>query len=140
MNPKLKAALTITAIIVIALTSLAVASALLTSNPVDVTPQLTTAPTTEPTTTPEPTETTEPVTYTLTLEANTTAPFLGETVKLTATINPAVQGVPISFLKNGTLIEGSQTVTNSQGIAEYITDPLTGPATKTYTAQCNTPE
>lgn len=132
LNPALKAVLIVASVVLcIVLVTWGVAAAVqYWSNPVTVQPQ----PTLKPTVTPTPSATETPVTYTVTLAANTTVPYIGEAITLTATITPPIEGVTVIFLKNND-IQGNA-VTNEEGIAVYTTAPITGSLSRVYNATC----
>ena len=73
-------------------------------------------------------------TPTITLVSNVTQPFIGETVRFEATLNPVQVGIAILFYQNGTLINTSST--DATGKAVYITAPITNTDHLTYTANC----
>jgi len=121
LNPVLKAVLIVASVVLcIVLVTWGVAAAVqYWSNPVTVQPQQILTPA---------------VTYTVTLAANTTSPYIGEAITLTATVTPPIEGVTVIFLKNND-IQGNA-VTNEDGIAVYTTAPITGSLSRVYNATC----
>ena len=90
----------------------------LTSNTVTVNPQPT------PTPTPSPT---------LVLASNTTTPYIGDAIKLTATLSTHQPGIAVTFYMGSANIGIAATDGNGNAVLE--TDPLAA-GTKTFYASC----
>jgi hypothetical protein len=80
---------------------------------------------------PSPTPTPEP-TPTLALSVNTTTPYVGENIELTATLSNGADGVTVDFYRNNVLMGSNITVS---GVCTYIA-PITNENQKIYNATC----
>lgn len=139
MNQKILAIIIVVLVASLVVAGVVIAASVLWSNPVTVTPQLNPTPTPTPTPSPSPSPSPTPIVYTLNLDVNTTTPFIGEAIKLTATITPITEGVTVTFYKNNVLIAESGATTNAGGVAEYVTPTITGITPKVYNATCTIP-
>jgi len=128
MKPATKAIIIVAAIVILAVAGVAVASTLLYSEEnVEVNP----LPPPSSSVSPTPTPTVTPTTYTLHITANTTQPYMGENVTLTAWITPPIENVPVIFFRNNVAIAGGTVNTNSLGYA-ILTVPINNVTPKIY--------
>jgi hypothetical protein len=89
----------------------------------------------EPVASPEPTE--PPTTYTLFVDVNTTTPYVGESITLSATLNPALANTEVLFYRvSPTNAFLGSSMTNTEGLATFTLPPILNTNPKIYTANC----
>ena len=106
-------------LIILGTVAVVAAASLIQSNPITISPQPT------------------PVPASLVLTANTTTPYVGEKVLLTATLSLATPGIAVDFKQDGVTV--ATVGTSVGGVATYVTTAMASTTARVYTAECTIP-